>query len=609
MAENDPAGGLAAYRQFIEQQASDFPTQYRQAQENIQQSLEQGRAANSALMEFLNSQRGTGPSPLLQLASGLLRPTRAGGFGESLAAGAEGYAGALQQQRQSELDRAMRIQQLQAATANLGLQATQQRMALTGQALQFPTQLAAAQGAMADLPLLRGEPAQGGVPQTRTQLTVPGAAQPPMPSASPVGPQPQVTATPLAPPAAAAPVVAAPAAPAAAAPAAMPEDVGNLSPEEFNQRFNEYANSLPAPPAREPSTGPATVAGEGSVEETIRGLRAQQAATAARQAAEQAPAGAPPASPAPAAAPAPPAPAPPAAQPPAAEPATRGVMSSDPTVAAAQRLLAEAAANPSRYAGPQGRQLVERARTIVRESPEGRAEVKRAEEQAQEDVRQANAANAADRRFMEGTAEQQSRTFQELVNGAGESNQVLGRLQQLETVMRDLPSGIPGWFAQQAARLNLGPQATQYQVAAALLEQLIPGQRQGMPGAVSDRDVDMFRRSLPRLMSSPDGRRMVTETLKSVSEYQIARGDVAMMAQNGDITRQQALRQLRQLPNPFARFNEYQDRFAAEQAQQRGGAGSPARGAPQSNIPPPPPGIDPREWGAMRPEDRALWQN
>jgi hypothetical protein len=597
MAENDPAGGLAAYRQFVEQQASDFPTQYRQAQENIQQSLEQGRAANSALMVFLNSQRGTGPSPLLQLASGLLRPTRAGGFGESLAAGAEGYAGALQQQRQSELDRAMRIQQLQAATANLGMQAAQQRAALTGQALQFPTQLAGAYGAMADLPLLLGEPAQGGVPQTRTQLTVPGAAQPPMPSASPVGPQPQAAQTPLPAPA--------PAAAPTPAPAAAPVD-----PEASPQVQSAVARARDLEAQVRADPGNQALSAEydralADIETAWSSAQSEPSApsTAAAPAAP-APGAAPPAAPAPAA-PAAPAPAPA----PAAEPATRGVMSSDPTVAAAQRLLAEAAANPSRYAGPQGRQLVERARTIVRESPEGRAEVKRAEEQAQEDVRQANAANAADRRFMEGTAEQQSRTFQELVNGAGESNQVLGRLQQLETVMRDLPSGIPGWFSQQAARLNLGPQATQYQVAAALLEQLIPGQRQGMPGAVSDRDVDMFRRSLPRLMSSPDGRRMVTETLKSVSEYQIARGDVAMMAQNGDITRQQALRQLRQLPNPFARFNEYQDRFAAEQAQQRGGAGSPARGAPQSNIPPPPPGIDPREWGAMRPEDRALWQN
>lgn len=180
-----------------------------------------------------------------------------------------------------------------------------------------------------------------------------------------------------------------------------------------------------------------------------------------------------------------------------------------------------------------------------------------------------DAANAANRRFSESTAEQQARAFQELANGVGEGTQALGRLQQLETVIRDLPSGIPGWFAQQAARLGLGPQATQYEVATALLKQLIPAQRQGMPGAVSDFDARNFEASLPRLMSTPDGRRMVTDTLKSVAEYQIARGRVAMQAQNGEITRQEALRLFNQLPDPFQRFNEYQDRFAAEQARQR----------------------------------------
>jgi hypothetical protein len=595
MAENETVGGLRQAR--IGDLERNFYAENEAARRAVDESFEQGRAANSALMQFLNSQRGTGPSPLLQLASGLLRPTRAGGFGESLAAGAEGYAGALQQQRQGELDRAMRIQQLQAATANLGMQAAQQRAALTGQALQFPTQLAGAYGAMADLGLLQGGQGQSAVPQTRTQLTVPGATQPPMPSASPVGPQPQVAQTPLTAPA--------PAAAPTPAPAAAPVDP-EASPQV--QSAVARARDLEAQVRADPGNQALSAEYDRALADIETAWSSAQsepsAASTAAAPAAPAPRAAPPAAPGPAA-PAAPAPAPA----PAAEPATRGAMSSDPTVASAQRLLADAAANPSRYAGPQGRQLVERARTIVRESPEGQQEAAVARERGEAQVRNEDAANAANRRFSESTAEQQARAFQELANGVGDGNQVLGRLQQLETVMRDLPSGIPGWFAQQAARLGLGPQATQYEVASALLKQLIPAQRQGMPGAVSDFDARNFELSLPRLMSTPDGRRMVSDTLKSVAEYQIERGRVAMLAQSGDITRQEALRRFDRLASPFARFNEYQDRFAAEQAQQRGGAGSPARGAPQSNIPPPPPGIDPREWGAMRPEDRALWQN
>ena len=604
MAENEPVGGLtqANRREMVEAFERDFPTQLRQAQESVRQSFEQGRAANSALMEFLNTQRGTGPSPLLQLASGLLRPTRAGGFGESLAAGAEGYAGALQQQRQGELDRAMRIQQLQAATANLGLQATQQQMTLANQGLQFPSTLAAARAALADMDYYdaAGNARVAATPGQRA-VAAGGAGAPGMPTpASPVGPQQQIIQAPLPAPAPAAAPAAAPAvAPAPTAPAQQPEDVGNLSTEDFNRVFGEYANSLPPPPAREPSAGPALTPEQESVEETLRGLRAQQAATVARQAAEQAPASAPApaAPPAPAAAPAP-APAPATAAPaPAAAPAPRSTGAGAPIPAQPsaggliipravmqdpryQELAREreiARANPN---SPAARAVVTRADEQIRKlvddygkTPEGRAAITLAEERAKKLAEEEDAANEANRRFMNSTADQQARSFQELATGAGEATQALGRLQQLETVMRDLPSGIPGWFSQQAARLGLGPQATQYEVATALLKQLIPAQRQGMPGAVSDFDARNFEASLPRLMSSADGRRMVSDTLKSVAEYQVARGRIAMQAQSGAITRQEALLRFDRLPSPFDRFNEAQERFAAEQAQRRGAGG------------------------------------
>lgn len=492
MAENEPVGGLTQVRQSIEGLARDFPEQYRQAQENIQQNLAQGRAANSGLMEFLNSQRGTGPSPMLQLASGLLRPTRTGSFAESLGTGAESYAGALQQQRQSELDRAMRIQQLQQATANLNMQATQQRMALTGQALQFPTQLSAAQGALADYDLLQGGQGQSGVPQTRTQLAVPGAAQGPMPSASPVGPQPQTTATPL-------------------------------------------------PPVAQASETPAADA-------AVAQLRGQ----------------------APGAAP-PPAPMPAAPMPAAAAPAPAAAQSSDPLVAGAQRLLADAAANPSRYAGPQGRQLVDRARTILRESSEQQGEIAAARRQAEEDVDQRNAAQRADRRFSEESATQQARTFGELAAGGAEARQLMDRLQMFDQVSADLRSGIPGWFEQQAARVGFGPRATYIETANALLKQLIPAQRQGMPGAVSDFDARNFEQSLPRLIGTPEGRAMISNTLKSVAEYNIARAQIASAAANGQITRQAAVERLNELPSPFTRFNRMEAERAEQQRRQGGG--------------------------------------
>lgn len=254
--------------------------------------------------------------------------------------------------------------------------------------------------------------------------------------------------------------------------------------------------------------------------------------------------------------------------------------------------------------------VIDRLIDDYNKSPEGRAEIVRAEEEAKAAVRRERLLDIENEEFGTTAARTRAQDFAEHVKGASEGRQMLSRLSVLENVTGDLPSGILAWFSRQGAALNLGPQATQYQVATALLEQLIPGQRQGMPGAVSDRDVEMFRRSLPSLMASPDGRQMVIDTLKSVSEDQVARGRIARDALNRRITAEEAENRMDALPSPFARFLEYQEqagRNAAGRPAQPGGAG--ARSAPQSNIPPPPPGISPREWGAMRPEDRALWRN
>lgn len=600
MAENEPVGGLAQAnrREMVEAFERNFPEQLRQAQESVRQNLEQGRAANSALMDFLNTQRGTGPSPLLQLASGLLRPTRAGGFGESLAAGAEGYAGALQQQRQGELDRAMRIQQLQAATANLGLQATQQQMTLANQGLQFPTALAAARGAIADMDYYdaAGNARVAATPGQRA-VAAGGAGAPGMPTpASPVGPQQQIIQAPLPAPA--------PAAAPAVAPAAAP-----TAPLDLDEGVN---TETMGPPGTQEISEDAR-----RVEETLARLASEnRERLEAEQAAFQA-ASTPAPAPAPAATPAPrstDAGAPTPAQPSGGGLIIPRAVMQDPRYQrlARQRELAEA--NPN---SPAARAVLtsteEQIRKLVDDyskTPAGRAEIAEAEERAKANVRRDRLADIENEEFGTTAARTRAQDFSEQVKGASEGRQMLSRLSVLENVTGDLPSGILGWFSQQGARLNLGSQATQYQVATALLEQLIPGQRQGMPGAVSDRDVEMFRRSLPQLMASPEGRQMVIDTLKSASEDQVARGRIARDALNRRITAEEAENRMDALPSPFARFVEYQERAgrdAGGRPAQPGGAGAPS--APQANIPPPPPGISPREWGAMRPEDRALWRN
>jgi hypothetical protein len=135
-----------------------------------------------------------------------------------------------------------------------------------------------------------------------------------------------------------------------------------------------------------------------------------------------------------------------------------------------------------------------------------------------------------------------------------------------DQVSADLRSGIPGFVDQQLARAGFGERASYIETATALLKQLIPAQRQGMPGAVSNFDAENFEKSLPRLIGTPDGRAMISNTLKSVAEYNIARSQIASDAVNRRIAPDVADERINALPSPFARFNQMErERLEANQ--------------------------------------------
>ena len=71
---------------------------------------------------------------------------------------------------------------------------------------------------------------------------------------------------------------------------------------------------------------------------------------------------------------------------------------------------------------------------------------------------------------------------------------------------------------------------------------------------MSDADLELFKRSLPRLVNSVEGNRMIVETMRAIAQYDIERGRIARQVQLGQITPQQADDAYRALPNPVAPF-------------------------------------------------------
>lgn len=136
----------------------------------------------------------------------------------------------------------------------------------------------------------------------------------------------------------------------------------------------------------------------------------------------------------------------------------------------------------------------------------------------------------------------------------------LANIKTLREQFQKIPGGFLGAMQGAASRwgIKIGAGATAVEVADALINRLTPAQRQGMPGAASDRDVAMFRAALPSLMNTQEGRKSILDTMEAIAQYKSARAAIATQVQIGRMTQQQGILALEKVPDPFAMFKKLQ---------------------------------------------------
>ena len=71
---------------------------------------------------------------------------------------------------------------------------------------------------------------------------------------------------------------------------------------------------------------------------------------------------------------------------------------------------------------------------------------------------------------------------------------------------------------------------------------------------MSDADLALFKRSLPRLINQPGGNKTIIETIRGITEYEIQAGEIADAVADRAITPVEGRKALRALQNPLARF-------------------------------------------------------
>ena len=154
--------------------------------------------------------------------------------------------------------------------------------------------------------------------------------------------------------------------------------------------------------------------------------------------------------------------------------------------------------------------------------------------------------------FAKKTAEFLATEAADVVTQAMQAQRSLGQINTLETALQRAPSGAAGSLVNVAANLGIKTEgSSDIELANSIISQLIPQQRPPGSGTMSDADLELFKQSLPRLINSREGNQMIVNTMRSIAEYDIARGQVARRLQMGEITPQQASQEYSALGNPI----------------------------------------------------------
>lgn len=106
--------------------------------------------------------------------------------------------------------------------------------------------------------------------------------------------------------------------------------------------------------------------------------------------------------------------------------------------------------------------------------------------------------------------------------------------------------------------IKLGDNASQLEYAQALINQIVPGQRPAGSGAMSDADLELFKRSVPALMNTPEGNRLIIETMRGIAEYEAKIGEISGRALTRQISPEEANRLMNEVHNPIETFRSAQ---------------------------------------------------
>jgi hypothetical protein len=131
----------------------------------------------------------------------------------------------------------------------------------------------------------------------------------------------------------------------------------------------------------------------------------------------------------------------------------------------------------------------------------------------------------------------------------------LGRIDQLEGLLAATPSGAGAALARAAGEFGVNTEGLDdIQAAQAIINSLVPEQRQPGSGPMSDADLALFKESLPRIINQPGGNQSIIQTMRAIAQYDAEGAQIVQQLRAGEIKRAEAFNLLQSRKNPLEGF-------------------------------------------------------
>lgn len=172
-------------------------------------------------------------------------------------------------------------------------------------------------------------------------------------------------------------------------------------------------------------------------------------------------------------------------------------------------------------------------------------------------------------KFYENLDKKNAETFSALSETGVQARAKMGQIDRLSELLSRSPQGAAAMLKQAAGEYGINTEGlSDIQAAQALINELVPQQRQPGSGPMSDADLALFKQSLPRLINQPEGNTLIIDTMKQISNYQTQMGDIADLVADREISPAEGRKMIRELANPLEGY-----------AKRSGAGGGPQPGA------------------------------